>query len=128
MRKTKEIFAGIDGITIFIYLILVFFGWINIYASIYNDDITNSIFDLGTRHGKQLMFIGVSLFLGFIILIIDWRFFDALSFMLYGITIILLITVLFIKESAGGATSWFSLGNFKFQASEFTKFTTFCSR
>ena len=79
MRKTIEIFGKIDGITILLYLFLVFFGWINIYASMYNDDMTTSIFDLSTKYGKQLLFIGISIFIAFVILIIDWKFFDAFS-------------------------------------------------
>ena len=124
MRGTSEIFGKIDGITILLYLILVFFGWINIYASMYNDDVITTIFDLNTKHGRQLLFIGLSIFVGFTILIIDWRFFDSLSFIFYGIIIIALIAVLFKTDSTGGATSWFSFGKFKIQPSEFSKFTT----
>ena len=124
MRKTIEIFGKIDGITILLYLFLVSFGWMNIYASMYNDDITTSVFDLSTKYGKQLLFIGISLFVAFVILIIDWRFFDTLSFVLYGITIISLIAVLFFAKETGGANSWFKIGNFKIQPSEFAKFTT----
>ncbi|MBT4738630.1 MAG: rod shape-determining protein RodA [Flavobacteriales bacterium] len=124
MRKTIEIFGKIDGITILLYLFLVSFGWMNIYASMYNDDITTSVFDLSTKYGKQLLFIGISLFAAFVILIIDWRFFDTLSFVLYGITIISLIAVLFFAKETGGANSWFKIGNFKIQPSEFAKFTT----
>tara|TARA_B110000495_G_C23034720_1_gene617526 strand:- start:1892 stop:3157 length:1266 start_codon:yes stop_codon:yes gene_type:complete len=124
MRKTIEIFGKIDGITILLYLFLVFFGWINIYASMYNDDITTSVFDLSTKYGKQLLFIGISLFVAFVILIIDWRFFDTLSFVFYGTTIISLIAVLFFANETSGANSWFRIGNFKIQPSEFAKFTT----
>jgi len=123
MRKTIEIFGKIDVITILLYLFLVFFGWINIYASMYNDDIVTSVFDLNTKHGRQLLFIGLSLFVAFVILIIDWRFFDTLAFVLYGITIISLIAVLFTNE-IGGSYSWFPIGNYKIQPSEFAKFTT----
>ena len=59
MRKTIEIFGKIDVITILLYLFLVFFGWINIYASMYNDDIVTSVFNLNTKHGRQLLFIGI---------------------------------------------------------------------
>ncbi len=124
MRKTSKIFGEIDVLTIFLYLILVFFGWINIYASMYNDDVVHTIYDLNTKHGKQLLFIGASIFIGFVILIIDWSFFDSLAFLFYTVTILLLILVLFSSNSTGGATSWFSLGSFKIQPSEFSKFTT----
>lgn len=124
MRRTVEIFGKIDGMSILLYLILVFFGWINIYASMHNDDITNSIFDLNTKYGKQLLFIGISLFVGFVILIIDWSFFDSLAFLFYGIIVLFLIVILFSSDSTGGATSWFRIGSFKIQPSEFSKFAT----
>ncbi len=124
MRRTPEIFGKIDGITILLYLVLVFFGWINIYASMHNDDITKSIFDLNTKYGKQLLFIGISLFVGFVILIIDWSFFDSLAFLFYGIVVLFLVVLLFSSDSTGGATSWFRIGSFKIQPSEFSKFAT----
>ena len=124
MRNTEKIFGQIDGTIIFLYLLLMFFGWINIYASEYNDDLMKSIFDLSTKSGKQLLYIGISLFIGFIILIIDWRFFDSLSFIIYALVILFLIIVLFYSEEIGGATSWFKFGRFKVQPSEFAKFAT----
>ena len=123
MRKTIEIFGKIDVITILLYLFLVFFGWVNIYASMYNDDIVTSVFDLSSKYGRQLLFIGISLIVAFVILIIDWRFFDTLSFVFYGISIISLIAVLFTDE-IGGSHSWFPIGNYKIQPSEFAKFIT----
>ena len=93
----------------------------------YNDDVKHTIYDLNTKHGKQLLFIGVSIFIGFVILIIDWIqwFFDSLAFLFYTVTILLLILVLFSSDSTGGIyTSWFRLGSFKIQPSEFSKFTT----
>ncbi|MDC0202028.1 rod shape-determining protein RodA [Flavobacteriales bacterium] len=124
MRKTIEIFGKIDGITILLYLFLVFFGWINIYAAVNNNDIVTSVFDLNTEYGRQLLFIGISVIIAFIILIIDWRFFDTLSFVFYGISIISLIAVLLFGVEINGATSWFKIGSFTIQPSEFVKFTT----
>jgi rod shape determining protein RodA len=124
MRDAQKIFGQIDGFTILLYLLLVFFGWINIYASEYNDDAMQSLFDLSSKSGRQLLFIGISMLAGFFILIIDWRFFDSLSFLFYGIMISFLILVLFISKTTGGANSWFEIGNFKVQPSEFAKFAT----
>jgi len=125
MRRTIEIFGKIDGITILLYLFLVFFGWINLYSSVYNEVYeVASVFDLSTMYGKQLLFIGVSLFIAFVILIIDWRFFDTLSFVFYGITIISLIAVLLFGVEINGAKSWFQIGDWLIQPSEFAKFIT----
>ncbi len=123
MRKAKNIFANIDKITILLYIFLVFFGWINIYASQYNDD-NFFVFDLTSRYGKQLFFIAIACFIAFFSLIIDWKFYYSLSYLFYISIILLLISVLFKGTIVGGSNSWFELGNFKFQPSEFAKFTT----
>tara|TARA_B100000902_G_scaffold220668_1_gene209556 strand:- start:1463 stop:2725 length:1263 start_codon:yes stop_codon:yes gene_type:complete len=123
MRKAKNIFANIDKLSILLYLLLIFFGIVNIYASQYNDDLSLHI-DLSSRYGKQIFFMSISCFIAFLILIIDWKFFYSLTYFFYGIVILLLIIVLFKGGVTSGATSWFELGSFKFQPSEFAKFTT----
>ena len=123
MRKAKNIFDNIDGLSILLYSFLVLFGIINIYASQYNDDSTFML-DLSSRYGKQIFFSGISFFVGFIILIIDWKFFYSMTYIFYFLIILLLIGVLFQGAITGGASSWFELGLFKFQPSEFAKFIT----
>jgi rod shape determining protein RodA len=123
MRAAKNIFSNIDKVSILLYAILMLFGWVNIYASQYNED-TVMMLDFSTRYGKQLLFIGIASFVAFLILIIDWKFFYSLSYLFYLTIILLLIGVLFKGGITGGATSWFELGSFKFQPSEFAKFTT----
>tara|TARA_Y100000746_G_scaffold221619_1_gene221295 strand:- start:954 stop:2216 length:1263 start_codon:yes stop_codon:yes gene_type:complete len=123
MRKAKKIFANIDTTTIVLYLILVFFGWINIYASQYNDDTLFTI-DFTSRYGKQFYFIAFSLITALIILIIDWKFYYSLSFLIYGVIIVSLISVLIIGGVTNGAMSWFQLGSIKIQPSELAKFAT----
>jgi len=123
MRIAKNIFANIDLVTVSLYVLLIIFGWLNIYASQYNDDL-NFTLDFTTRYGKQLFFILFSSLVAFIILIIDWKFFYSLSYMFYAAIIILLISVLIIGSVTSGATSWFEIGGLKFQPSEFAKFTT----
>jgi rod shape determining protein RodA len=123
MRKAKNIFANIDSASIILYILLIGFGWLNIYASQFNDD-TNFIIDFSSRYGKQLFFIFFSMFIAFLILIIDWKFFYSLAYIFYGIIIFALIILLIIGGVTSGATSWFEIGSFKFQPSEFAKFAT----
>ena len=123
MRIAKNIFDNIDKISILFYVLLVCLGWISIYASQYNDD-TSFALDLTSRYGKQFLFIIVAFFFAFLTLIIDWKFFYSLSYVFYICMILLLITVLFKGSVTGGSMSWFELGSFKFQPSEFAKFTT----
>ena len=123
MRKAKNIFANIDITTIILYLVLVIFGWLNIYASQYNDDTLFTI-DFTSRYGKQFYFIGISFITALIILIIDWKFYYSLSYIVYGLVIISLVAVLIIGGVTNGAMSWFQIGSIKVQPSELAKFAT----
>ena len=123
MRVSKNIFANIDKVSVLLYAILILFGWLNIYASQYNED-TAIALNFSTRYGKQLLFIGIAFFVAFLILIIDWKFFYSLSYFFYTAIVLLLIGVLINGGITAGATSWFEFGSFKFQPSEFAKFTT----
>ena len=123
MRKAKNIFENIDVLSIVLYISLLFFGWINIYASQYNEDI-NFVLDFNSRYGKQIFFIIISTLVAFILLIIDWKFFYTLSYLFYICIIFLLVGVLFVGDVTGGASSWYKIGGFKFQPSEFAKFAS----
>ena len=123
MRSTKNTFDNIDNVSVLLYGMLVFLGIVNIYASQYNAD-TSFAFDLSSRYGKQILFAAVAAFIAFLIVIVDWKFFYSLTYLLYAVVILLLIGVLFRGAMTGGATSWFELGPFKFQPSEFAKFAT----
>ena len=123
MRKAKNIFENIDVLSIVLYIFLLFFGWINIYASQYNEDI-NFVLDFNSRYGKQIFFIIISTLVAFILLIIDWKFFFTLSYLFYICIIFLLVGVLLVGDVTGGASSWYKIGGFKFQPSEFAKFAS----
>lgn len=123
MAKRNNIWANLDWVTILIYLVLIFLGWINIYAAIYNEEYS-SILDISQRYGKQLIWIGAALAIGFTLLIIDSKFYVLFAYVFYGITILLLIAVLLVGTKVKGATSWFQIGGFAIQPAEFVKFTT----
>lgn len=112
-----------DLISISIYFIIVVFGLVNIFSSIYNENLI-SFLDLSFPIGKQIVFFLISLVLFFIILFTRSKFLHDNSFLLYFISILLLIGVLFFGIKAGGAKSWYNLGFINFQPSEFVKITT----
>lgn len=123
MQRRINIWSNIDWVTVAVYLILVFFGWINIYAAVFNEEHAN-IFDLSQRYGKQLMFIVAALVLAIIVVVLDSKFYLFFSYALYGMVLLLLILVLVVGKEINGAKSWFNFGSFGFQPSEFAKFTT----
>jgi rod shape determining protein RodA len=124
MRKTQEgIFRNIDWITVIMYLILVAMGWINIYASVYNEE-HQLITDLSQKYGKQMIWIGTSLILALVILIVDGNFYAAVAWPLWIIVLISLVAVLFLGTEISGSKSWFKFGEFGVQPAEFAKFAT----
>ncbi|MCZ2356292.1 MAG: rod shape-determining protein RodA [Bacteroidia bacterium] len=119
--KRKEV--EIDWILVCLYSIFVIFGWLNIY-SVSKPVEGVSWFSLETYYGRQLLFIAVSAFVSLIILAIKTSLLNTLSYWLYGITILLLLLVTFTGETVHGAKSWFMVGGFGVQPSEFAKITT----
>lgn len=123
MNRQSELLKNIDWLSIFMYTVLVFMGWLNIYAAVYNDN-HSSIFDITQKYGKQIIWIGASFVLGFIIMLTDSKFFTAFSFIIYGLMIGLLAAVLVFGREVNGARSWFEIGSFRLQPAEFAKFAT----
>ncbi len=123
MAKRNSLWANIDWITVVIFLILVFAGWVNIYASVFNQE-HQSIFDISQRYGKQLIWIGAALLISFVILIVESNFYVFFSYIIYGAIMFLLILVLLFGKEINGSRSWFMMGSFGFQPSEFAKFAT----
>lgn len=123
MRNQRNIFANVDWATILIYLVLVFIGWVNIYAAVYNEE-HHSIFDISQRYGKQLLWIGLALVVAFIILLFEGQFFTTFAYPIYGVVLLMLIAVLLVGSDIKGARSWFKIGSFAIQPSEFAKFAT----
>jgi len=123
MRERRGIFQGIDWVMVFIYLLLVFMGWINIYAAVYNQD-QPSILDFSQRYGKQLVWIGAAFILAVVIIIIDPKFFNQFAFLIYGFALITLVFVLLFGKEVAGSKSWFEIGSFAIQPAEFVKFAT----
>lgn len=123
MPRRNNVWASIDWVTVIVYLVLIFMGWLNIYAAVYNQD-HHSILDVTQRYGKQLIWIGAALVFALTILLIETNFYIFFSYIIYGIMIFLLIAVLFVGKEINGARSWFAIGGFGFQPSEFTKFAT----
>jgi rod shape determining protein RodA len=123
VKRTINIWKGIDKFSILLFLALAVIGWFNIYAAVYNED-ARDIFDFSQRYGKQFVWIVAALLIAFIVLTIDIRFYFFFSWFIYGGVIILLMLVLVVGTVIYGARSWFEFGGIGLQPAEFAKFAT----
>lgn len=121
--RQQSTLRTVDWWTIGIYLALMAFGWISICGAsfTYGDE---NIFSLGTRSGMQIVWICTSISLGFVILMMDTRFFDTFSYIIYGILLLLLFATIFNPHDIKGSHSWIVLGPIRLQPAEFGKFAT----
>lgn len=122
MRKNDTIFDNIDWSLILIYFTLTLLGLFNIYSASYNEDYP-SLFSFSQEYGKQIIWIAISVFLGFIVLLLDSDILWKYAYWFYGFCLILLISVLFTRE-INGARSWLGFGSMGIQPSEFAKLGT----
>jgi len=122
-QQNSRFFFNVDWVTILIYMALCAVGFLNIFSVQYDPDKAEA-FSFAAEYGKQLIFIVSGLVLGLSILLLDAKFFSVFAPIVYGVTIVLLITVLVVGRNVGGNQAWIPLGSFRLQPSEFAKFGT----
>ena len=121
--KEKGVLRSIDWWTIIIYLALLSFGWVSVCGASYSYGDTD-IFSLDTRSGMQIVWIGTSIVLGFILLMLDDRYYDMFAFIIFGVMLVLLFGTIFNPHTIKGSRSWLVLGPLRLQPAEFAKFAT----
>jgi len=108
MRRRADILANTDWLTVGLYLLLVFLGWINIYSAVYSEQ-HHSIFDLSQRYGKQLVWIVAAVLLAITIYLIDTKFYSFFAYPIYILSLLSLILVFVLGKEIHSARSWFQI-------------------
>jgi rod shape determining protein RodA len=121
--KNQRVGSSIDWMTILLYIALVIMGWMTIYSASLPLEET-SLFDLSQIYGRQMLFIGLTIPIIFIILFTDAKLFERFSFVFYGVGILLLLGLFAFGKTIKGQTNWYQFGGFGFQPSEFVKTAT----
>ena len=121
--KQQSVFRSIDWWTVGIYLALLTFGWLSVCGASYTYGETD-IFSLSTNSGKQILWIGTSVVLAAVLLLLDDRLYDRYAFVIYILLVVLLFATIFNPHSTKGSHSWLVLGPVKVQPAEFAKFAT----
>ncbi len=116
-------FVRFDWLTIIIYFVLVAIGWINIYSASMDDN-ASSFFDMNQIYFKQLVWICLSLVLIIFILALEAKFYERFSSIIYLVSLVSLLGLFLFGTNVNGATSWYIIGGFSVQPSEFAKAAT----
>ena len=122
MRKISNNFFSNDFIITGIYFVLLVIGFISIYSSQNTDGF--EFFSFQNESFKQLIWIFICLIVFFAVSILEYRFIFDLAVPLYSLSLFLLVLVLFFGQEVNSHSSWFNFFGFKFQPSEFSKFST----
>lgn len=122
-QERNNIFAGIDWILVFLFILLVGFGWMNIYAASKTEE-SYQIVDFSTKYGKQILWILLSIPLIIIILFFNSEFYEKFSSLFYLISLLALLLLFPFGKEINGAKSWFNFGGMSLQPSEFVKVFT----
>lgn len=121
-KKAPSLWGSLDWLTIFIYVVLLALGWMSVCGASYDFDAAGNILDFSTRSGMQIVWIGSSLLLAFLILMTDDRLIESLSYIIYICFLVLLFVTPFLAHDIKGSMSWIKIGSFSIQPAEFAKF------
>ena len=121
--RGNSVLGAVDWWTIGIFVALLVCGWFSVCGASYTYGDTD-IFGLGTRSGMQIVWIGTSIVLGMVILLLDDRIYDTFSYVIYAALLLLLFLTIFNPHEIKGSRSWLVLGPLRLQPAEFAKFAT----
>lgn len=108
----KRIFKNIEWGILICTILLILIGLVALFSATQSTEYDEL--------KKQIIWLCISIPIFIVILLIDYEIVAKVSPIFYGIFLVLLVAVLF-TEPVNGATSWFNIGPFSFQPSEFAK-------
>ena len=119
MRQGEKLTSNLDWPLLITYFLFLIMGMATVYSTALDPDHPN-LFDYSQKYGKQVVWLGVSLFLGLMVFLIDSTIYRKFAVPIYLSTLVLLIIVLFMPP-INGARAWLQLGGFGIQPAEFAK-------
>ena len=119
MRKEENLISYLDWPLFISFLLMLIMGLATVYSVAYTPE-DPSLFDLDKQYGKQSIWIGISLFLGLLVFLIDSDIYRKFAFPIYLFTLLLLVIVLFMP-AINGARAWIGIGSMGIQPAEFSK-------
>ena len=121
-RDTRKIslFGGVDRIAVLLYLMLVVVGLVAIFSASWVEG-SEEFFSFSHNYIKQVVWVGVAIVLGIVVLLVDHSFWHKTAYFLYAAAILALIATRFVGVEVNGARAWLRLGPLQLQTMEFAK-------
>lgn len=119
----NRLFAGVDGITVLLYVLIVLAGCISIISASF-DDTAADLLSFSHFYMKQIVWVGVAWFMAVVVLLLDERFYHMFAYPAYIVGIVVLLGALVFGKEVNGARAWFEFGSFRVQPVEFVKIAT----
>ncbi len=121
--RSSSVLGNIDWILVMLYIVLASLGIAFVYSA--TNNITDpSFINFSTSYGKQMVWFFISLVVGMFIIVVDYKFYTSFAYIIFGLIMLLLASVLVLGTEINGSKSWFAIGTFRFQPAELAKFAT----
>ncbi len=121
-RKRRD--DSVDALFLVLLLTLLCVGLVMLYSASYAQSEYDTGYTSSTRYlQKQAVCAGIGLVAMAVLSRIPADFWLRFAWPLYGISIVLLLSVLVVGESVNGARRWINIAGLQFQPSEIAKFT-----
>jgi rod shape determining protein RodA len=122
--KPKSFLERVDWLSVSLFFILALIGVLSIYA-VEHRETDQAFLIMNKNYSKQLIFLGISIIVGFVILMTDSKLFTSIPFLGYLIGFFLLLLALTpLGKGVKGSHSWLNLGFMTFQPGELMKLFT----
>lgn len=123
MARKIQLSHLLDKWVILIFLLMIIFGWFNVYGASYGFHQTD-FWNFEYRSGKQLIWIACALVIGGIILLLDGKYYEQLAYIFYAAVLVLLAITIVVAPNIKGSHSWLVFGPVSFQPAELAKLAT----
>ena len=123
-RRRYSAGEGVDIPFLFLVLLLLTVGLVMLYSASSAQSEYDTSYAISTKYlQKQAVCAGIGLICMVAFSRIPAQVWYRFSWVLYGVSILLLLSVLLVGESVNGARRWINIAGIQFQPSEIAKFT-----
>ncbi len=119
-RRKESLFGSVDSVALLLYLLIVAVGVVAVFSASWVEDSEN-IFAFSHNYIKQIVWLGISLIVGVVIMLLDRSLWHKIAYFLYAAAILALVATLLFGRTVNGAKAWFEFGPIRLQTMEFAK-------